>query len=72
MCRIHVVRRDAIDETLMNYESKPDNLFRGARICDGRRVVVKAVCLRSRQFDIVRRLSMPPLRDDPRNHTIRQ
>ncbi|EJD02290.1 kinase-like protein [Fomitiporia mediterranea MF3/22] len=48
----------------------PDNLFRGTRIFDGKRFVVKAVCLRSRQYEVIRMLSAPPLRDDPMNHTI--
>ncbi|KAJ6496714.1 kinase-like domain-containing protein [Mycena vitilis] len=48
----------------------PDNLFRGTRTCDGTKVVVKAVNLRSREFAVIRLLSTPPLRDDPMNHCI--
>ncbi|KAI5123366.1 hypothetical protein M0805_001787 [Coniferiporia weirii] len=48
----------------------PDTLFRGTRVRDGKRIMVKAVCLRSRQFDVIRILSTPPLRNDPMNHTI--
>ncbi|KAJ6502513.1 kinase-like domain-containing protein [Mycena sanguinolenta] len=46
----------------------PDNLFRGTRTCDGTKVVVKAVHLRSREFAVIRFLST--LRDDPMNHCI--
>jgi hypothetical protein len=49
---------------------QPDNLFRGTRVCDGKKVVVKAVHLRSREFEVIRILSSPELRKDPRNHTI--
>ncbi|TFK55051.1 kinase-like protein [Heliocybe sulcata] len=48
----------------------PDNLFRGTRLRDGLKVIVKAVHLLSREFDIIRRLVLSPLRDDPTNHTI--
>lgn len=33
---------------------------------------MKAVRLRSREFDVIRVLSTPPLRNDPMNHTIRE
>ncbi|KAI0035083.1 kinase-like domain-containing protein [Vararia minispora EC-137] len=48
----------------------PDNLFRGQRVSDGKRIIVKAVCLRSREAEIMRCLSTAPLRNDPRNHCI--
>ncbi|KAF4576591.1 non-specific serine/threonine protein kinase [Pleurotus pulmonarius] len=48
----------------------PDNLFRGYRTCDGRRVMVKAVHVDSRELDIIRYLSTPPRRMDPMNHCI--
>lgn len=35
------------------------------------KVVIKAVHLRSREFDIVRYMNSAPLRRDPRNHLIR-
>ena len=34
--------------------------------------MIKAVGLRSREAHIVRRLSSPPMRSDPRNHCIRE
>ncbi|KAF7304901.1 Protein kinase domain-containing protein [Mycena kentingensis (nom. inval.)] len=46
-----------------------DNLFRG-RACDGTRVVIKAVHSLSRELAVIRFLSTPPCRDDPRNHCI--
>ena len=49
---------------------QPDNLFRGTRIKDDKRVIVKAVCARSRELSVIRLLSTAPLCDDPRNHTI--
>ncbi|TFK42554.1 kinase-like domain-containing protein [Crucibulum laeve] len=48
----------------------PDNLFRGTRISDGQKLVVKAVHLYSREYNVNRVLSCSPLRDDPMNHTI--
>ncbi|KAI0322227.1 kinase-like domain-containing protein [Amylostereum chailletii] len=48
----------------------PDNLFRGRRPCDGKRVIVKAVGRSTREHDITRTLSSPPMKDDPRNHCI--
>jgi len=50
---------------------QPDNLFRGTRIPDSKRFVVKAVHAGSREFEVIYALSCPPLRDDPMNHTIR-
>lgn len=50
---------------------KPDYLFRGTRLADGKKVVIKAVHFCSRECDVIRILSSPPLRDDPMNHTIR-
>ncbi|KAJ7449842.1 kinase-like domain-containing protein [Mycena latifolia] len=48
----------------------PENLFRGTRVCDGAKVVVKAVHLHSRELSVIRFLSTPPLRQDPMNHCI--
>ncbi|KAG6900868.1 hypothetical protein C0993_009986 [Termitomyces sp. T159_Od127] len=47
-----------------------DNLFRGVRVCDGTRVMVKAAHLYSREYEIIRFLSTPRLRRDPMNRTI--
>ncbi|GLB34926.1 putative protein kinase [Lyophyllum shimeji] len=58
------------DDALCPDAGMPDNLFRGFRICDGTKVMVKAVHLRSREYEVIRLLSTPPLRDDPMNHTI--
>jgi len=58
------------DDSLCPDAGLLDNLFRGTRISDGRRVMVKAVHPGSREYDIIWTLSRPPLRDDPMNHTI--
>ncbi|THH16353.1 hypothetical protein EW146_g4271 [Bondarzewia mesenterica] len=47
-----------------------DNLFRGHQIKDNTRIVVKAVHLHSRELEIIRLLSSPPVRDHPMNHCI--
>ena len=60
------------DDTPPQCSTQPDNLFRGSRVCDGKKVVIKAVHLRSREFDVIRILSSPELRKDPMNHTIRK
>ncbi|KAJ7285802.1 kinase-like protein [Mycena rebaudengoi] len=61
---------DHVDDALCPDAGLPDNLFRGTRVQDGIKVVIKAVHLRSREYDVVRFLSTPPLRDDPMNHCI--
>ncbi|KAF8964711.1 kinase-like domain-containing protein [Flammula alnicola] len=48
----------------------PDNLFRGIRLSDSKRVVVKAVHAKSREYSVICALSRSPLRDDPMNHSI--
>ncbi|KAJ3903927.1 kinase-like domain-containing protein [Lentinula edodes] len=48
----------------------PDNLFRGIRIVDGTKVMVKAVHRESRELDIIRFLSSPAMRRQPMNHCI--
>ncbi|KAF8894646.1 kinase-like domain-containing protein [Infundibulicybe gibba] len=58
------------DDDLCPDAGLPDNLFRGCRTRDGKKIVVKAVHLYSREHDVIRLLSSPPLRDDPMNHTI--
>ena len=39
---------------------------------DGKKVVVKAVHLCSREYDVIRLLSTPPLLYEAMNHTIRE
>ncbi|KAG2020193.1 other/AgaK1 protein kinase [Coprinopsis cinerea AmutBmut pab1-1] len=58
------------DHDLFHDPSVPDNLFRGQRICDGRRFVVKAVHSHSREYSTIRFLSCSPIREDRSNHTI--
>ncbi|KAI0054101.1 hypothetical protein FA95DRAFT_1480565 [Auriscalpium vulgare] len=48
----------------------PDNLFRGCRLRDGLHIVVKAVHIRSREYDITRFLSSSQLRSNSMNHCI--
>ncbi|KAI0797918.1 kinase-like domain-containing protein [Abortiporus biennis] len=48
----------------------PENLFRGSRSLDGKKVVIKAVHLRSHEYHVVKYMSHPQLRRDPRNHLI--
>ncbi len=50
---------------------QPDRLFRGTRLVDGKRFIVKAVHACSREHQVIFALSRPPLRDDPMNHIIR-
>ncbi|KAL9715176.1 hypothetical protein Ac2012v2_001837 [Leucoagaricus gongylophorus] len=64
------IDREMGDDALCPDQGLPTNLFRGVRIKDGMRVVVKAVHIYSREYDIVRILSRGPQRGDPRNHTI--
>lgn len=58
-------------ENLKTRGLKPDYMFRGTRVSDGKKVVIKAAHLCSREYDVIRTLSSPPLRDDPMNHTMR-
>ncbi|TDL24785.1 hypothetical protein BD410DRAFT_61237 [Rickenella mellea] len=60
----------ADDDALCRDPGLPDRLFRGTRIHDGKKIIVKAVCLRSHEYAIIRYLSSPPLRDNRLNHTI--
>ncbi|KAI0065361.1 hypothetical protein BV25DRAFT_1821753 [Artomyces pyxidatus] len=48
----------------------PDNLFRGCHLKDRTKIIVKAVHLRSREYEITRLLSSLSLRNDPMNHCI--
>ncbi|KDQ60784.1 hypothetical protein JAAARDRAFT_67217 [Jaapia argillacea MUCL 33604] len=58
------------DDALCRDAGLPDNLFRGTCLRDGLKVVIKSVNLYSREFDIARRLSSPPLVNHPMNHCI--
>ncbi|KZT09443.1 uncharacterized protein LAESUDRAFT_741744 [Laetiporus sulphureus 93-53] len=58
------------DDELCKDVGLPDNLFRGTRCSDDLKVVIKAVHTHSREYDIVRYLSTPPVRDHPMNHCI--
>ncbi|KAI3610441.1 other 1 protein kinase [Moniliophthora roreri] len=64
------VYRDLDDDTLCPDAGLPDNLFRGLRTTDGKRVVIKAVTRRSRELDIIRFLSSPSARSHSMNHCI--
>ncbi|KAI1795789.1 kinase-like domain-containing protein [Ganoderma leucocontextum] len=48
----------------------PDCLFRGTQCSTGVKVVIKAVHLNSREYDVIRQLSCPALRNHPMNHCI--
>ncbi|KAI6150738.1 kinase-like domain-containing protein [Pisolithus tinctorius] len=58
------------DDALCGDPGLPDNLFRGTRYKDEKKLVVKAVHLLSRELDIARYISSPALRGDPMNHCI--
>ncbi|KAG7092489.1 hypothetical protein E1B28_008841 [Marasmius oreades] len=62
--------KDLDDDAVCPYSGLPDNLFRGTRISDNTKVMVKAVHRRSRELAIVRFLSTPPIRGHPMNHCI--
>lgn len=58
------------DDALCPDAGLPDNLFRGTRVCDQKKFVAKAVHIYSREYDVIRLLSQPPLKQNPMNHTI--
>ncbi|KAF8746040.1 hypothetical protein AX14_000111 [Amanita brunnescens Koide BX004] len=58
------------DDALCPDYGLPDYLFRGTRVSDGKKLVIKAAHLCSREYNVIRALSSAPLRDDPMNHTI--
>ncbi|EIN07341.1 hypothetical protein PUNSTDRAFT_71694 [Punctularia strigosozonata HHB-11173 SS5] len=58
------------DNALCRDAGLPESLFRGRAVRDGARIVVKAVHLRSREFDIVKYITSPPHSKDPLNHCI--
>ncbi|KXN89233.1 hypothetical protein AN958_05987 [Leucoagaricus sp. SymC.cos] len=64
------IDREMGDEALCPDEGLPGNLFRGTRVNDRIKIIVKAVHIHSREYDIIRALSRGALREDPRNHTI--
>ena len=51
---------------------QPEHLFRGTWRQNGMKVVIKAVHLRSREYEIIRRLSRNPLLGQPMNHCVRE
>ncbi|KAF9454517.1 hypothetical protein P691DRAFT_716920 [Macrolepiota fuliginosa MF-IS2] len=61
---------DMGEEALCPDPGLPENLFRGTRVNDGKKIIVKAVHIYSHEYDIIRALSRGPARGDPRNHTI--
>lgn len=58
------------DDDLCKDAGLPENLFRGTSCINNCPVVVKAVHSRSREYDVVRYLSTPPVRNHPMNHCI--
>ncbi|KAH7914692.1 kinase-like protein [Hygrophoropsis aurantiaca] len=58
------------DDALCRDAGLRENLFRASRSCDGAKVMIKAVHIRSREIGIVRYLSSPLVRCDPMNHCI--
>jgi hypothetical protein len=60
------------DNALCPDAGLPDNLFRGIKTRDGTPIMVKAVHRKSRELDIIRFLSSPPMCRQPLNHCIRE
>ncbi|GJJ12123.1 hypothetical protein Clacol_006364 [Clathrus columnatus] len=58
------------EDNLCKDRGLPDGLFRGSRRRDGKKVVIKAVHIDSRELDVIRYLSSPLLSTHPANHTI--
>ncbi|KAI6099882.1 kinase-like domain-containing protein [Pisolithus croceorrhizus] len=58
------------EDALCEDPGLPDNLFRATRHKDGKKLVIKAVNLLSRELDVARYISSPALRRDPMNHCI--
>ncbi|KAI6166984.1 kinase-like domain-containing protein [Pisolithus thermaeus] len=58
------------EDALCGDPGLPDNLFRATRHKDGKKLVIKAVNLLSRELDVARYISSPALRRDPMNHCI--
>ncbi|KAF8522276.1 kinase-like protein [Hysterangium stoloniferum] len=58
------------DDDLCKDRGLPDNLFRGTRLRDGKKLMIKAVNAYSHELDVIRFLTSPVLRDEPGNRTI--
>ncbi|KAK0210795.1 kinase-like domain-containing protein [Desarmillaria ectypa] len=58
------------DDALCPDAGLRDNLFRGTCIRNGVKVVIKAVHCRSRELEVIRFLSTPPIREHKMNHCI--
>ncbi|KAH9901019.1 kinase-like domain-containing protein [Cubamyces lactineus] len=58
------------ENELCRDDGLPDRLFRGTQCHTGVKVVIKAVHLQSREYDVTRYLSRKPLRNHPMNHCI--
>ncbi|KAI0780837.1 kinase-like domain-containing protein [Trametes elegans] len=58
------------ENELCRDDGLPERLFRGTQCSTGMKVVIKAVHLLSREYDVIRFLSRPALRTDPMNHCI--
>ncbi|KAI0831392.1 kinase-like domain-containing protein [Trametes gibbosa] len=58
------------EDELCRDDGLPERLFRGTQCSTGTKVVIKAVHLHSREYDVIRHLSRPPLRSHPMNHCI--
>ncbi|KZV62840.1 hypothetical protein PENSPDRAFT_590775 [Peniophora sp. CONT] len=69
-CREYQRACSLLPSALCRDPGLPDNLARARHAPHGTRIMIKAVGLRSREAHIVRRLSSPAMRNDPRNHCI--
>ncbi|KAI0636880.1 kinase-like domain-containing protein [Trametes polyzona] len=58
------------ENELCRDDGLPERLFRGTQCSTGAKVVIKAVHLYSREYDVIRYLSSPSLRNHPMNHCI--
>ncbi|EIW59978.1 uncharacterized protein TRAVEDRAFT_119655 [Trametes versicolor FP-101664 SS1] len=58
------------ENELCRDDGLPERLFRGTQCSSGVKVVIKAVHLYSREYDVIRHLSSPTLRSHPMNHCI--
>ncbi|KAI0374986.1 kinase-like protein [Pilatotrama ljubarskyi] len=58
------------DNELCRDDGLPERLFRGTQCSTGAKVVIKAVHLHSREYDVIRHLSSPSVRNHPMNHCI--
>ncbi|KAI9070383.1 hypothetical protein FKP32DRAFT_1558061 [Trametes sanguinea] len=58
------------ENELCRDDGLPERLFRGTQCSTGVKVVIKAVHLRSREYDIIRFISSKAVRSHPMNHCI--